>query len=82
MKRAMTLVAPCVSITGMVAGVVCFQRGSGWPAITSKRAFRLLGIVTFSLGNGNALPIHLLTVYNWTGLFFRRFCCHLPCGPN
>ena len=26
-KRAMTLVAPCASITAMVAGVVCFQRG-------------------------------------------------------
>jgi len=61
-KSAISVVAPCTSVTAMIAGVVCLQRGYR-PAryFVAARIFRVLGIFSVVLGMHNILPANLLT---------------------
>jgi len=61
-KHAMSVFAPCTSVTGMIAGVVCLRRGYH-PAryYVGARIFRVLGLFTVVLGMHNILPMNLLT---------------------
>lgn len=63
-KRAMSVFAPCTSITAMIAGVVCLRRGYH-PAryYVGARIFRVLGIFTVVLGMYNILPMNLLASF-------------------
>jgi two-component system, sensor histidine kinase LadS len=61
-KSAVSIIAACASVTAMVAGIVCLQRGYH-PAryYVGARIFRVLGVFSVVLGMHNILPANLLT---------------------
>lgn len=63
MVRALTIIAPCMSLVILTAGVICLRRGYH-PAryFIAARIFRFFGLITFMLAINNILPWNLLTM--------------------